>query len=420
MTILNKIIAPKDNADDEVLISKLNFSNGQKIKKGDDLVELETSKTSISISSEENGYVEYCINEGDYVDVGNVIIKIHNSKKSVDESLEQQNEENEDEIVNDFSYENKIVSENARRYIEENNIDISSIEKHFVTLEDINELDLKNHKIVQENNEKEVFGTSYSKISLAKINEIKALANVQSSGIVSTLFISVDSIKKIQEYKKPLFSGSDSLLPLVVFETSKLLIKYPFLNAFYDNNVIRFYNDINIGVALDIDDGLKVYTLKKSNQLSITDIESCITDGVDSYLEKSLTPDQISGSTFTVTDLSSFGVSSFVPLINSNQSAILGISSIDKKLNRVTLSLSFDHRVTEGKVASQFLEELKNRIEEYFKIFSEVRNVNESKCSLCLKTLSEDKLMKGIGLVNVINHEGENTLVCNICLENWT
>ena len=83
MTIINKIFAPKDNADDEVLVSRLFFSNGQKIKKNDDLAELETSKTSISISSEEDGFIEYCVNEDDYVKVGEVIILIHSSKKAL-------------------------------------------------------------------------------------------------------------------------------------------------------------------------------------------------------------------------------------------------------------------------------------------------------------------------------------------------
>ena len=93
MTILNEIIAPKDNADDEVLVSKLYFSNGQKVEKDNELAELETSKTSISISSEDTGYIEYCVSEGEYVKVGEVIIKIHSSKKSALDSLTIKNKD---------------------------------------------------------------------------------------------------------------------------------------------------------------------------------------------------------------------------------------------------------------------------------------------------------------------------------------
>jgi len=418
MTILNEIIAPKDNADDEVLVSKLYFSNGQKVQKEDELAELETSKTSVSIESEDTGFIEYCVSEGEYVKVGEVIIKIHNSKKSVEDSLTLKNK---DTIEDNIEFNEKVISESARKYIKESNIDITSIDKNFITLEDVSNLGSINNKKTQKEDEKEVIGTSSQKISLAKINEIKALTSVQSAGIVSTIFISIESIKKIQEYKEPLFSGSDSLLPLIIFETSKLLKKYPILNAYFENNIIRIYNDINIGVALDIDNGLKVYTIKDTEQHSILSIEKSISIGVDDYLNKSLTTDQISGSTFTITDLSSFGAINFVPLINSNQAAVLGISCIDEKLNRVNLSLSFDHRVTEGKLASQFLLELKDRIETYLKIYSYVDNdKNEAKCSFCFKTLNEDKEMKGLGFINMMNHDGDTILVCNTCLEGWT
>ena len=418
MTILNKIIVPKDNADDEVLVSKLYFSNGQKVQKEDELAELETSKTSISIASEDNGYIEYCVSEDQYVKVGEVIIKIHSSKKSVDDSIAIKNKDtSEDNTVSN----EKIISENARKYIKENNIDITSIKKSFITLEDVASLDSVNNKKPKKEDFKEIIGTTSSKISLAKINEIKALSSVQSAGIVSTIVISIEAIKKIQEYKEPLFTGSESLLPLIVFEVSQLLIKYPILNAYFENDIIRIYNDINIGVALDIDNGLKVYTINNTEQLSISSIEKSISIGVDHYLDRSFTSDQLTGSTFTITDLSSFGASVVIPLINLNQAAILGISTIDKKLNRVNVSLSFDHRVTEGKVASQFLLELKERIEAYLKTYSKVDNdKNEAKCNFCFKTLSEDKKMNGLGLIKMISHDGDNILVCNTCLEGWT
>mgnify|MGYP000194436056 CR=1 FL=1 len=418
MTILNKITVPKDNADDEVLISKLYFSNGQKVQKKDELVELETSKTSISIESESDGYIEYCVSEDEYIKVGEEIIKIHDSKESVDNSIAIKNKDiSEDNAV----FNKKLISENARKYIKDNNIDITSIEKNFITLEDVYSEDSVNNQKLKTGGEKEIIGTSSSKISLAKINEIKALTSVQSACIVSTIFISIESIEKIKAYKEPLFAGSDSLLPLMVFEASKLLKKYPVLNAYFENNNIRVYNDINVGVALDIDNGLKVYTIKNTDQLSMSNIEKNISAGVDDYLNKSLTTQQISGSTFTITDLSSFGAINFVPLINFNQSAILGISCIDEKLNRVNISLSFDHRVTEGKIASQFLLELKDRVESYLKIYSKSENdKSEAKCSFCFKTLTEDKSLNGLGLLNMINHDGDSILVCNICFEGWT
>jgi pyruvate dehydrogenase E2 component (dihydrolipoamide acetyltransferase) len=222
------------------------------------------------------------------------------------------------------------------------------------------------------------------------------------------------------KYSSPMFDGSDSLLPIIVFETAKLLKKYPNLNAYFDNNTIRAYDDVNIGVAFDIDDGLKVYTIQDSDSLSLSEIELNICNGIDAYLDKKLTPEQLTGSTFTITDLSSFGVERLTPLVNYNQSSILGISSIDQKLHRVNLSLSFDHRVTEGKTVSQFLLDLKSRVESHTNIYSANTGSDiRFKCSYCLKDLSEDKGLQGIGLIKIIKHDGSDGIVCRTCLEGW-
>jgi len=418
MTVLNEIIAPKSNADDAVLVRKLYFSNGDKVKKKDELIDLETSKTAIILDSSVEGYIEYCTDVGESVNVGEVIIKIHNSKKSANASIKLG--KNKTHISN-INYDNKIISDVALKYIEKNNIDISKIQTNFVTLRDVdNSIQSSNLDSFSKDSEN-VSGTTPSKISLAKINEIKALSSVQADGIVSTIFISIDVNGPIRSYSSPMFDGTESLLPLIIFESSRLLRKYSILNAYFDNGTIRTYESISVGIALDIDDGLKVYTIKDSDSLSLSNIESSITQGVDDYLDKKLKPEQLSGSTFTITDLSSFEVNGVIPLVNYNQSAILGISSIDRKLNRVNLSLSFDHRVTEGKVASQFLVDLKSRVESHAKIYSDDGGKTQDfKCVSCMKSLSEDKKMQGVGLIKIINHNGNEDIICRTCLEGWS
>ena len=418
MTILNEIIAPKSNADDVVLVRKLYFSNGDNVKKQDELIDLETSKTAIILDSPANGYIEYCIDVGESVGVGEVIIKIHKSKKDAIKSIKLGKSESSS---GDVSYDNKIISDAALRYIKKSNFDISKLNMNFVTLEDVNGSVLGSSANSYTKDHGGIAGTTLSKISLAKTNEIKALSSVQSTGIVSTIFVSIDINAPVRSYSSPMFSGTDSLLPLIIFESSRLLRKYPVLNAYFDDGAIRVYEDVNIGIALDIDDGLKVYTVQNSDSLSLASLEMSISKGVDDYLDKKLKPEQLSGSTFTITDLSSFEVNGIIPLVNFNQSAILGISSIDKKLNRVNLSLSFDHRVTEGKVVSQFLVDLKGRVESHANIYPDKESaIHGARCDLCLKDLSEDKKMQGVGLIKVINHDGNDGAICRTCLEGWT
>jgi pyruvate/2-oxoglutarate dehydrogenase complex dihydrolipoamide acyltransferase (E2) component len=418
MTILSEIIAPKSNADDVVLVRRLYFSNGDKVKKQDELIDLETSKTAIILDSPVDGYIEYCTSTGESVGVGEVIIKIHKSKKSASESIKLEKSKTNSSNAN---YDNKIISNAALKHIKKNNFDLSKLNTNFVTLENVNGpmSDGDTHSFVKSS--RDTTGTISSEISLAKINEIKALSSVQSAGIVSTIFISIDVNGPVRGYSSSMFNGTDSLLPLIIFESSRLLRKYPVLNAYFDNGVIRTYENVNIGLALDIDDGLKVYTIQDSDSLSLSSLESSISQGVDDYLDKKLKPEQLAGSTFTITDLSSFEVNGIIPLVNYNQSAILGISSIDKKLNRVSLSLSFDHRVTEGKVVSQFLVDLKSRVESHASIyFTEESATQGIRCDLCLKSLSEDREMQSVGLIKIINHDGSEGVICRTCLEGWT
>jgi len=105
--------------------------------------------------------------------------------------------------------------------------------------------------------------------------------------------------------------------------------------------------------------------MKNTNNLDLVEIEKSLSGGIYSYFKSKLSVEEITGSTFTISDLSAFGVDRFIPLVNYKQSAILGISSVDKKLERLNLSLTFDHRITEGKMAAQFLSKLVKAIEEF-------------------------------------------------------
>jgi len=416
MTIINELIAPKSNADDAVLVKKLYFSNGDKVNKQDELLVLETSKTAIIIDSPVDGYIEYCVSSEDYINVGEILIRFHDSKKSVSKLKKSSKDHRKH---NNVDCSGKIVSSSALQFIEKNNIDISSIKTNFVSLQDVDKFSHAGKIELNVGNLENIPGTTLVKLELAKLNEIKALSSVQAGGLVSTISMFADVGGNVK-YSSPMFDGSDSLLPIIVFETAKLLKKYPNLNAYFDNNTIRAYDDVNIGVAFDIDDGLKVYTIQDSDSLSLSEIELNICNGIDAYLDKKLTPEQLTGSTFTITDLSSFGVERLTPLVNYNQSSILGISSIDQKLHRVNLSLSFDHRVTEGKTVSQFLLDLKSRVESHTNIYSANTDSDiRFKCSYCLKDLSEDKGLQGIGLIKIIKHDGSDGIVCRTCLEGW-
>ncbi|MBF0119715.1 MAG: 2-oxo acid dehydrogenase subunit E2 [Desulfobacterales bacterium] len=237
---------------------------------------------------------------------------------------------------------------------------------------------------------------------------------------VSVVNIFVDASHIFDLLNEHLENLKDSLLPVIIYETSRLLKKYKELNAYFINDSIAFYKNVHIGVAVDIDDGLKVLKLSDADKKDLHALERDLLNLMNKYIDKNLGHDDITGTTFTITDLSSEHVSFFMPLINTSQSAGLGVSSIDKVLQRFVLTLTFDHRVIRGKQASQFLYELKKRIETYkISHFSDTSSekLNQIKCYRCLKTIDEDKEMKGPGLIKIINHKFEEVYICHVCLK---
>ena len=357
MTIVNEIQIPKENSDDEIRIIELSFKNGDKVDIGDEIMIFDTSKTAISIEAEDQGYIEYLVNEGDMVEVGFLVIRIHDSKDSIDAESQENKPMQPDS--------DQIVSKAAQKYIKENNIDISDISKPFIGIDDVR----KDDEVTDQESSKIVIilevglETKIIELPSSKSIEIGALSYVQSSGLISTVFVNVDLEHQVKS-NNPLFANSNGLLPIIAFHTSKLLEEYPLLNGYFDSGKFKEYKDINLGIALDLGDGLKTYTIKNCNELSEKDVEVAISEGIVTYFKKQLSVDQITGSTFTISDLSALNIDRFVPLVNYKQSSILGISSVDEKLKRFNICLSFDHRVLEGKLASQFLNQLSERVQE--------------------------------------------------------
>jgi len=254
------------------------------------------------------------------------------------------------------------------------------------------------------------------KLSSGKKREIEYLGEVQSTGLTSTIHVYVETEGIFTHINRSLQYLKDSLLPVILYEVSRLLVDYPLLNAYFTGEAIARYKEVHPGFAIDIDKGLKVLKIAAAGQKSIVEIEQAIMQLSGSYLDETLHIDDLTDITFTITDLSSEGVAFFRPLINKMNSAILGVSSIDARLQRCALSLTFDHRVTEGKTAALFLKELKERLESY-RPKDHAHKLEEIVCFKCYKTLKED--LGGTGFARVITPEGKEGTICQSCLKGF-
>ena len=160
---------------------------------------------------------------------------------------------------------------------------------------------------------------------------------------------------------------------IIAKAVSLSLAKHPKVNSrWYDDKII--YNEhVHLGVAVAVDDGLIVPVVKFSNSKDLPQINSEIKDFAERAKNKKLTPSEIEGSTFTISNLGMFGIESFTSIINQPNSAILSIGAIVQKPivknnevvvgNTMKLTLACDHRTVDGATGSLFLKTLKEYIE---------------------------------------------------------
>jgi pyruvate dehydrogenase E2 component (dihydrolipoamide acetyltransferase) len=163
---------------------------------------------------------------------------------------------------------------------------------------------------------------------------------------------------------------------IIIKAVADTLEKFPKFNATLSGNDLHIFKEINIGVAMATDDGLIVVTVKDANKKSITDIAIETKEFGKRAKQNDLKPEELTGSTFTVSNLGPFKVDLFIPVINPPETAILALGQIkkipvvidDNIVIRSTMmaSCAVDHRILDGAPAGQFLAALKEILENPF------------------------------------------------------
>lgn len=161
-----------------------------------------------------------------------------------------------------------------------------------------------------------------------------------------------------------------TLNDFVLYAVSRLLLKYPELNAhMVDGTTIRYFDDVHLAMAVDTPRGLLVPVIKYANRKSLAQIATEAKTLAKQAQEGGINPDDLSGGTFTISNLGGFGVESFTPVINLPQTGILGVDNIVERPRTgadgnielypaMGISLTYDHRAIDGAPASRFASEL--------------------------------------------------------------
>jgi pyruvate/2-oxoglutarate dehydrogenase complex dihydrolipoamide acyltransferase (E2) component len=157
--------------------------------------------------------------------------------------------------------------------------------------------------------------------------------------------------------------------------TVDALRAFPFVNASIDGDNIVYKKDINLGIAVALDQGLLVPVIRNADEKNLVGLSRAIDDLASRARSKKLSPEEVQGGTFTITNPGIFGAVYGLPLINQPQVAILGVGVIEKRALVINdaiaihpachLSLGYDHRLIDGADAGRFLAFMKERLETF-------------------------------------------------------
>ena len=169
--------------------------------------------------------------------------------------------------------------------------------------------------------------------------------------------------------------GAPGYLSYIGKAVADALVAMPVVNASVDGDNVVYHEQVNLGIAVALDWGLIVPVIKQAERLSLDGLDAGIIDLATRARSKQLSPDDVDGGTFTITNPGSFGSLFGLPIINQPQSAILCVGAIEKRpvvvddavvaRLRVFLTLGFDHRVIDGAVADRFLARVKGTLERF-------------------------------------------------------
>ena len=398
----------------DVEVIEVLVATGQKIKKNDPLITIESDKSSVEIPSIFDGKIKAVKTKiGDKVSEGDLILILENvtkEKEEIEENLKIENETKKDDLINP-TVDKKSIDQNklknsssaspkARKFARELGVDINQVTgsekdgrvveddiKKFVSSKSKNIDKLNKSKNIKLKNEFE--HSDFGEIEIKEIPRVKKLAStylVNSwTNIPHVTNHDEADITEMESFRNSLtdlYTGEKIKITPLAFIIKALAVslkKFPNFNSSIDEietgkmTLKRYYH---IGVAVDTPNGLMVPKLRNVNSKKISIIGNELKEISELCRNLKISKKELFGGSMTITSLGGIGGSFFTPIINYPEVAILGIGRSQKKQiyidgkfeTRVILplSLSYDHRIIDGAEAARFNNELKENLGKNF------------------------------------------------------
>lgn len=392
------VLMPKQGQSVEsCLIIKWNKKEGDKVKAEEPICEVETDKAVFEVVAPETGTIlKIFYKEGDDVPVLNTIAIIGQPGEKIDhlipkktvsvsreEYVEKQKAITSDESVKktrpSFEAVPILISPVARRFAEKKGIDFSKLTGSGpggrIIKKDIEKALSEGEPLIPSTVSKKFYGP-LKEIPVEGVRKIiseRMLTSLQSTAQL-TLNTSVDASNLLACRKTlksdPQMKGLSriNINDFLLYIVANILPKFKNMNAHFLKDKILEFEHVHLGFAVDSPRGLMVPIIHDAHLLSLEEISKEARQLSTACQEETILPDELSGGTFTITNLGTMGIESFTPILNIPQVAILGVCSVSLKpimkdneikfIPHMGLSLTFDHQAVDGAPAAKFLQEL--------------------------------------------------------------
>lgn len=373
---------------------------GDRVEKGEFIVELETDKVNAEIISEEAGVLTQILAaEGDTVLVGQVIAVVEAGEGAAPAPVAPVQQAAPAQptapvapvaaVVQESSSNERVVaSPAARKLAREKGIDLAAVSpvdpQGRVLVQDVSAHGTAPVKAAAAPAPKAVVAVDESRVTVEKMSRrrqtiAKRLLEVRQNTAMLTTFNEIDmtNVMALRSRKKDqFFESTGSRLGFMSFFTKAVvaaLKKYPYVNAQISGDELHLNHFFDIGVAVSTEEGLVVPVVRDADRKNFSEIEDSIAELAGKARDKKLGLSDLSGGSFTITNGGVFGSLMSTPIMNGTQAAILGMHTIKKRPVEVNgevairpmmyVALSYDHRIIDGKDSVGFLKTIKELLE---------------------------------------------------------
>lgn len=367
----------------EVEIAEWLVSDGEYVEKDQIIAEIDSDKATLELPAEQSGVITLKAEEGDVVDVGQVVCHIDTAAEGVSMDKTQENTEpiqNEEikTVTESDNSKSDILSPAAKKLANEKNIDITTVQgtgkSGRITKQDI----LLGKPAMGKVDDSKRYETR-TKLSMLRRKVAERLVSVKNETAMLTTFNEVDMSaifdlrKKYKEKFKEKHGVNLGFMSFFTLASVRALKEFPAVNSMIDGSEMISYNYCDISIAVSGPKGLMVPVIRSAEELSFKGVETEVKRLAERARDGQITVDEMTGGTFTISNGGVFGSMLSTPIINPPQSAILGMHNIIERPVAVNgkvevrpvmyLALSYDHRIIDGRESVGCLVHIKEALE---------------------------------------------------------